>query len=102
MEFMHIILILLCVVSYFYGVKEGRKKTVSEIEDIISKKLYKKKDLEDKLNYEEPRFMPHDDSKRSKLDKEQWERDKKVLLSQIEDLEIEIKYYKNLFSQLRE
>jgi hypothetical protein len=105
MDFMDIILILLCVVGYFCGVSQGKKDTRSEIERIKRNKRDGKTDAEKELaSYAEFRCSPCDDSKRTRLDREQWERDARVarerLSREIEKLENEIVWMGNLLSEI--
>jgi hypothetical protein len=105
MDFMNIFLILLCVVGYFCGVSQGKKDIRNEIKRIKESKRFKKTDAEAELaSYDEFRCSPRDDSKRTRLDREQWERDMRLarerLPREIEKLENEMVWMENLLSEI--
>jgi hypothetical protein len=93
------------IAGYFCGVSQGKKDTRSEIERVKRNKRDEKTDAEKELaSYDEFECSPCDNSKRTRLDREQWERDARVarerLSREIEKLETEIVWMGNLLSEI--
>lgn len=107
MDFMNIILTLLIFVGYFCGVSQGKKNMISQIGGIKSNKWREQIDAEEELaSYDEFNCSPSDDSKRTRLDREQWERDAIIarnwLSPKIKKLKKEIVWMENLLSEISE
>lgn len=111
MDFMDIILILLCVVGYFCGVSQGKKDIRNQIKRIKESKRFKKTDAEAELaisledeTIPESSCRPYFESKRGRLDREQLQKEKRLdrerLPSEIEKLENEIVWMENLLSEI--
>lgn len=103
MDFMYIFWVLFGLVGYFCGVRQGKENARNELERIKEKTMYEKKQAEEELvSCGEFRCSPCDDSKRTRLDREQWERDTRLAREQlpqkIEKLKNEIACMGNLLT----